>query len=144
MLKATEATDSPYPPRISFSLKAKDLDPDQIKNILGLIPDRSFKRGDKKHEDEPKRQYGYWRIDSAEHIESSDIKLHFEWLLNIIEPKQKEVLKLLNDKSIDAKIHCFWILPAPHSILIFEPEILNQISQLGIRLELSIYDSDYA
>jgi hypothetical protein len=123
---------------------AKNLDPDQIKKILGINPDRSFKKGDKKNKTEPERQYGYWRIDSAEHISSLDIESHFEWLLNIIEPKRKEVLKLLADKSVDAKINCFWILPTPHSILIFSPETLKRISQLGIRLELSIYDSDYA
>ena len=81
-------------------------------------------------------------IDSSNHIKSLDPTLHIAWLLNQIEPMQNRLGEILDDKAVDAEISCFWIMPSSHETLILDPELMMRISNLKIRLELSIYSPE--
>lgn len=130
-----------YPPHASLYLRGKDLDPQNVTDILGIVPQKSFKRGDVRRVDN-KRKHGLWMLWSSERIDSLDPILHIKWLLKQIEPVKNELIELIRDQSIDAEISCFWIMPNSHNVLIMDSELLKQIALLDIRLELSIYSPE--
>lgn len=127
-------------PRIyaTFILRGKELDPQVVTEQLGIIPSRSFKRGDKRTE-QKRWPHGFWGLTSDERIHSTDLASHIEWVTNQLEPVRQRLLELMDVKNIDAEISCFWILPTSHDGLSLSSELLERIASLGLKLNLDIY-----
>jgi Domain of unknown function (DUF4279) len=119
-------------------LRGKELDPQVVTDQLGIKPSKSFKRGDKRTE-QKKWHHGFWGLTSDEVIQSTDLADHIEWLMNQIEPVRQNLLKIMNEKDINAEISCLLILSTDHDELYLKPEILYKISSLGLQLNLDIY-----
>ena len=83
-----------YPPHASLYLRGKDLDPQNVTDILGIVPQKSFKRGDVRRVDN-KRKHGLWMLWSSERIDSLDPILHIKWWLKQIEPVKNELIELI-------------------------------------------------
>ena len=60
----------------------------KITEMLGIIPESSFKRGDKR-KDGKDWPHGFWTFSSSGRIQSSDLIKHLVWLLEQIEPAKK-------------------------------------------------------
>jgi len=129
-------------PYASFILRSKTLNPQEITSYLGIMPSKSFKRGDIRR-DEKKWTHGYWALESSKSVQSIDLILHIEWLTDQLELVKPKLVDLLNDKSIEAKISCFWIMPTGHEDLILSPKLLQKISGLNLSVLLDIYCRDY-
>jgi hypothetical protein len=130
-----------YPPHASLYLRGKDLDPQRVTDILGVIPQEKFKRGDIRQGSD-KWKHGLWMLWSSEQIDSSDPLVHIKWLLQQIQSAQNRLIELVRDEPVDAEISLFWIMPSSHGVLILEPELLKEIALLGIPFELSIYSPE--
>ncbi|MBI5842738.1 MAG: DUF4279 domain-containing protein [Chloroflexi bacterium] len=125
-------------PYVSFILRGKDIDPQDITNRLGIKPSRSFKKGDYRSENK-KWPHGYWELESTSYIESDNLRSHIEWLIDRLTPVKTDLKKLFQDISIESEISCFWILSKEHAGLELSHQLLNKIVDLGLKLELDIY-----
>ena len=122
----------------TFILRGKELDPRMVTERLGIIPSRSFKRGDR-HGDNKKWPSGFWGLTSDGRILSADLILHIEWLINQLEPVEQALLELVNEQKFNAEISCFWILPEDHGGLVLPSQLLERITDLGVNISLDIY-----
>ena len=132
---------------ISFTLIGESLIPNVITSKLGISPDLSFKRGDVEEVYEGKkieRSQGVWEIvsDNRE-LPSDDVVAQLKWLVNLLEPVKENLRQILEDKTIQACIGCFWIAPNGRINVEFEPELLSQIASLDVKIRFDIY-GDYS
>jgi hypothetical protein len=136
----TETVDenAPYPPYAGLYLTGKELDPKKITDILGINPHKSWKRGDKR-KDNNARTSGLWMIDSSGQVQSVDFIAHLEWLVENIEPVATKLSEILQDENINAVISGFWIMPTSHEYLILDPNLSKRVAAINLRLEISIY-----
>jgi hypothetical protein len=125
----------------SLVLRGKDLVPQEVINAIGIIPTKSFKRGDirKGNKTWP---HGYWELTSKESVQSSDLSMHLEWLAEQLEPSKTELLRIVGQEGIDAEISCFWILPTSHESLSLSSELILRIAYLGLKISVDIYCPD--
>jgi len=123
---------------ISFILTGKDLDPNEVSVSLGLHPYKSFKSGDMRTETE-RWKHGYWEICSAEDVDSPDLAIHLEWIVDQLTPINQALQKLLSAQNMKAEISCFWILDSGQSVLTLSPLLIERLSELGVVIELDIY-----
>lgn len=121
-------------------LRGKGLDPQDVTNSLGLNPSMSFRQGDWRNEAD-KWKHNFWSLSSKGKVQSSDLTIHLEWLLNQLDPEKSKFLDILKEKNIDAEISCFWILPTNHENLSLAPGLIKDISELGLGLNIDIYCS---
>jgi hypothetical protein len=123
---------------VSFILIGKDLDPNDVSASLGLNPYKSFKRGDMRTESE-RWKHGYWEICSAENIDSHDLAIHLEWIVNQLSPINQVLSNFLGTQNVKAKISCFWILEPGQSVLTLSSQLIVRLSGLGTSIEFDIY-----
>lgn len=125
---------------IRFFIKGKDIDPDEITQLLGITPAYKYKRGDLHGENNQMvRKQGLWSITSAEKIESSDLQLHIEWLLTQLEPVKSPLSSIVSRPDIYAEISCIFNLFTIEWDDRLEPNLLERIAALNIMFGISIY-----
>lgn len=122
----------------TFRVWGKHLEPEQITRLLGIIPTRAFKAGDKRGQSGIWK-HGYWGITSQDNIDSRDLGVHLEWLLGQLEPKQAEVVELTHKPDIKADVFCFWELEAVNVGIEFSPEFMGRMARLNLKLGLDTY-----
>lgn len=139
----TEPTERLY---VSLALIGKDLIPEEVTSKLGIQPQHSFRCGDYfEVEDKGKkvRKHGFWEISSDDQVlPSGDIVAQFNWLLNLIEPVKDELRQILEDKSIKARMSCFWIVPDGRINIEIEPEFISRLASLNLRIWFDIYSNE--
>ncbi len=119
-------------------LMGEGLNPLEVTNSLGLHPLICHKIGDNKNEFE-KWEINHWCFSSKDKIQSHDLTLHLQWLINQIEPVKTKFLTILNKNDIKAEISCFWILPSDHEVLSLDANLIKNIADLGIKLEIDVH-----
>jgi len=128
---------------VSFTIVGKDLIPDEITSKLGIEPSHSFKRGDTKIRGREKTEiwkHGFWSLESSNvGLPTDDLKQHFEWLLDMLEPTEDELKDIIANGSFDARVSCFWITSNDRINVEIEPGILVRLAKLNIRVWLDIY-----
>ena len=122
----------------TFILRGKELDPQKVTEQLGILPSRSFKRGDNRTE-QKKWPHGFWGLTSDDRINSTDLTLHIGWVLDQIEPGRQKIRELINEKKFDAELSCLWIFPTSHNGLSISSDLLERIASLSLKLNLDIY-----
>ena len=122
----------------TFILRGKQLDPNDVTERLGITPSRSFKRGDRRGE-KGKWPFGFWSLESDGQIQSTDLILHIEWLINKLEPSASQIRELVHEQALDARISCLWISPECHHELDIHPRLIRKIADLGLELSFDIY-----
>jgi hypothetical protein len=133
-------TESENKPRtlVSFRIFAPELDPDKVSQVLGLVPDRTHRKGDYPRNN-PKYfpyKHGMWGLHSQLPREEP-FTAHLESLLAILEPKQKQILELSETNNVDFFCSLFW-----QSGFQLPPRLLRQIANLGAVLGVDVYPSD--
>ena len=136
-----------YSGYVSLTLTGKRLDPEHITRVLRIVPHRSFRKGDPRNIIEGKKSspevwpHGLWSIDSYPDIRSDELTLHFEWLLNQLEPVQEGMEQILSDKTIDARISCFWLERSDHINIEVESSLIARLANLNMKIWFDVYCS---
>ena len=125
----------------TFLLRGNGLDPHYVSSSLGITPSKSFKRGEWRTETE-KWTRNLWSLTSQNVIQSDNISVHIEWILNQLEPVNNKIIEILERNSIESEISCFWIFPTEHEEFELSPELMKKIAFLGVKLSFDIYSSD--
>ena len=78
-------------------------------------------------------------MDSSSSGLPDDIALHFEWLLDRLEPVQNEMRQILVDGNLTAKIDCFWLHANKHINVEIDPRLLGRLANLNVGIWFDIY-----
>lgn len=128
---------------IRFFIKGEDIDPDEISHMLGIIPAYKYKRGDLHGKNNQMvRKKGLWSISSSENVDSSDLQLHIEWLLALLEPVKIQLKSIISTPEVYAEISCIFNLFSIEWDSRLEPSLLDRIAALNIKFGISIYCLD--
>lgn len=131
--------------RVSFSVSALNLDPAEFTSTIGVQPISTAKRGDERrnyvgniispHEE------GYWKLSSEGKVNSKDINEHFSFLLKILLPHRKEILRLVKELNGEADFDLIWQSSYLHAGTgpLLSLEIVKGVSQLGAAIGFDIY-----
>ena len=125
----------------TFILNGKGLDPIETTIALGITPSKSFRRGDWRT-DTKKWTRNFWSFTSQGEVQSGDLSIHIEWLLNRFEPVENELREIMNRKDVESEISCFWIMPTNHEELLLSDKLISRMAFLGIKLSFDIYGPD--
>ena len=86
---------------VYFDSTAPDLNPDVVTQNLGVTPDRSARRGDKRQnvKGQPLQPHeeGWWQISSRGQTESKDVNKHLRYLLRQLLPHCDEIIRFAKD-----------------------------------------------
>jgi hypothetical protein len=128
---------------IRFFIKGEDIDPDEISNRVGIIPAYKYKSGDLHGKNNQMvRKIGLWSITSSGMVNSSDLQLHIEWLLDILEPVKNQLNSIISKPDVYAEISCIFNLFSIEWDSRLEPSLLDRIAALNIKFRISIYCLD--
>ena len=128
---------------IRFFIRGENIDPDEISHILGIIPSYKYKRGDLHGKNNQMvRKKGLWSITSDEKVASSDLQLHIDWLLALLEPVKNQLNSITSTPGVYAEISCVFNLFSIEWASHLEPSQLDRIAALNIKLGISIYCLD--
>jgi hypothetical protein len=122
----------------TFILRGKELDPQDVTDRLGITPYRSFKRGDRRTE-KRKWPHGFWALTTDGHVQSTDLSVHLEWLVQQLEPSIQNIQDIVRSHEIGAEISCLWIFPEEHNGLVLSSQLMRKIADLGVELSFDIY-----
>lgn len=124
-----------------FDLRGKTLNPQEITDYLGIQPSRSFMRGEMRTNNK-KWPHGYWALESSKFVQSTDLALHLEWLINQLESVKTKLYELVENQQLTATISCFWIMSGEHDGLVLSSELIQQAASLKVPIEFDIYCPD--
>ncbi len=125
----------------TFILKGKGLNPHEVTDYLGINPSKSFKRGEWRNETE-RWTRNFWSLSSQDEVQSDDLSIHIEWILNQFEPVKNQLKNILNRNGVDSEISCFWIFQTDHEGLELSSKLISRIAFLGVKLNFDIYCPD--
>ena len=111
------------------------LDPDSVTSRLRITPSNSYKAGD--HHGKHDRliwKEGHWDFTSEGAVESTDLGLHIEWLLDRIEPVRKQLEEITEQPGVKADIFCFWETERVNSGFDLAPSLMGRIASLRLIL----------
>ena len=98
--------------RTEATLAIYDVDPDLVTRKLQLIPTGSQKLGMPRIMPNGKEQIGSmntWLFSSeASNRSSKDIRIHLNWLLDKIEPKEAQLQEIQQIQGVKMAIRCVW------------------------------------
>jgi Domain of unknown function (DUF4279) len=116
------------------------LDPDNVTTRLGIAPSRSHKAGDR-HGEQGRMiwKHGQWSLTSQGVIESTDLELHIEWLLDRIEPMHEKLQEITQQPDVTADIFCFWESESVNAGIDLAPSLMGRVASLRLSLGLDIY-----
>jgi hypothetical protein len=129
----------PYPPYASLVITGKELDPEEITDILGINPHRRHKKHEKKKDGVREFSMGSWVYSSEKDIESFDVIDHVDWLVDQLLPIKNKLKLVQKMGNINIVISIFWIMSSTNEALSFSPKLLNRMSNIGIEFEFDIF-----
>src|SRR6185437_6302222 len=112
--------------------------PNEVGNVLGLRPS---------HEHPAKewitRPSGWaspasWFLESAESVQSRDLRRHLDWLMDRISDKG-EALAVLRALGWRAEVNCFWVSAIGHGGPTITPSEMRVLASLDLPLTFDIY-----
>ncbi len=133
-MEADQTDDQPTT-KVSFKIMSPMLIPDEISQILQIVPDRSHKKGDFPRNDPKYSPYkkGMWSLDSR-CSEYEPLSKHLEMLLVVLLPKQEIIVEIARDSHI-----YFYCSLFSQSDFYLENNLLMKITSLKASLGVSTY-----
>jgi hypothetical protein len=101
------------------------MNPASVTAALGLIPSAI-------DEDPPQ-----WMLSSSMHVESSDLTRHLDWLVSTLRPVAPLLIDL-NKNGTEVFIYLKLYAESFSNILTIEPKILEQLSSIGVPINLEV------
>lgn len=84
------------------------LKPDVVTNSLGILPTRSFAKGEKFGGSGQVRRHSAWFLSSQDAVASKDTRRHIAWLLERMSNKKDEIV-FLRKSEAELDICCYYL-----------------------------------
>jgi len=142
------------PTHVSFILADVDLDPAEVTALIRITPtfacqkDEPFLRPySKRRKDAPIRlsHTGWWELCSLPNIESNNIMIHLEWLINVLRPLTSE-LKHFSQKSNTDEFRVLQISivePSRYPGVSLPNSMLRELTDLADRIDINFWPDDF-
>lgn len=145
------------PTHVSFIIAYEDLEPNTITRQLGISPTFACREGEsfarpytfaRSYKGAPPlpSQEGLWELCSIPSIESNDVDLHLEWLLNKLEPVASKIKSLAkNTTNEDYRILQVDVVIEKQSIggISLSDSSMNRLSLLCDRVDIRFWPDDF-
>lgn len=124
-----------------------DISPDDVSQRLELMPTATLAAGSKHTNSlgETRTQpINGWFLSSENIVSSKDLRRHLDWLLEIIEPKSEQLLKLQCAAGMRMTVSCTWWSAAGQGGPTLWPEQMIRLASLNLEcaLDVSFFGSD--
>ena len=128
-----------------FGLVGDSLNLNEIELRLKIKPSFVRQKGEilKSRSRLLKREQEIWVISSKGQLNTTSLERHIMFIMERLEPVNKEILELVSQSSLIAYFHCYW---QPGGFLggpVLSPEILEKIGNLNAYLDFGwelLYD----
>ena len=140
-VKKTDVWTNKYRVRAHFRLMGKELDPDEVTQLLRLEPHTAHRRGDPRPGPRCTDfwEEGLWSISSTPAVAPDQpLRDHLSWLLNHLEPIKREVRRLIEGGN-RADLYIGFTLLTGHGGPELEPDILGRLAGLGVPVGFEIH-----
>ena len=134
--------------RADFTLSSPDLDPDEITHRLSMQPGSSSRRGEPRinAKGEPTgttEKDSWWQINS-QNVESKDINVHIQSLLELLLPHEQEISRLVEQDRVESYFGVLWESSYLYAGTgpILEEASISGIARLKASIGFDIYQID--
>jgi hypothetical protein len=125
---------------VFLTIAGKNLDPEKLTKVLGIIPDNRGKLGEPCGKNRKCKQ-GYWTIEGGP--SNLRIETQMKNILKRIKPVREKFKKLIKeDKSVrEAHLKIAFETPEgiPNACYCYNSKLINEFTSLGIDIALSIH-----
>jgi hypothetical protein len=91
----------------SISITHCELNPEAISERLGVMPDRSWWRGDMRTGHRVPAHQGLWTVESQHHLDSDDLGVHFAFIARFAETRREAPIAFrASGLAVRARISC--------------------------------------
>jgi hypothetical protein len=111
--------------------------PDEITQKLGVQPSKTHMTGEV-YKGKVRNWPTAWFLESAERVESKDVRRHVDWVLEQVEPKA-EIFSQLQSDGAEIHLSCFWGSATGQGGPMLDPKLLKRIALLNIGITFDIY-----
>lgn len=117
---------------ITFGIRAQDLSPDYISQILGIEASHSFSRGDYFNTSSGKKQraFGVWQLRSENYLKSTNLEEHALFILNQLEAVHNKILTFLNNSEYYVDIRIWWETSDSGGGFVMSSDVVRRLSLL--------------
>jgi len=127
---------------LSLKISSEFLEPEQISQLLNLIPTRSHRKGEIKSPSSIPKANGIWILATDHLKEEHDLNTHIQWLAGQFIHKKKE-LELLIEKSHKITMICRFGVAHWNTSFICTAESIALIASLGVPMVFDVYDDQW-
>ena len=125
---------------LRLTISGKNLDPDKVTKVLGILPDIRGKLGEVSGKNRKSKQ-GYWTLEGGP--SNWRIETQMKNILKRIDPIKNKLKKLIKeDENIrEATLKIAFAPPKgiPNACYCFNSKLINEFTSLGINIALSIH-----
>ena len=116
-----------------------------VSSLLGLLPSELGEQGEVRQTSRGTTRTikkTHWILSSEPCIVSKDLRVHLDWLLDLIEPKVDVLEELASMSGTKISIGCIWWSAMGHGGPTFWPEQLLRLGKLGVEVGFDIQFHD--
>jgi hypothetical protein len=126
---------------VGLAIYGEDLDPDEVTRLLGIAPDRAFRRGMLNEAGRPRR-FGMWSISMrGDSTTEPDVCVAIEMLLDRIRVAP-DLWRVAVTDAQTMRVSAGLKLDAFNRGLDMRPDLLRRLADLRLELSLDIYAAD--
>lgn len=120
----------------------EEIEPDEISDRLGISPTRMVKKGAKSVNSlgrERTAPCSYWMLDSESSVESKDLRVHLDWILDQCTGREQALEELREVNRIRDVISCVWWSAHGHGGPTLWPRQMEAMARLNLECGFDIY-----
>lgn len=133
----------------SLRLSGDRLEPALLTKALRTAPTLAYRKGEvyERHRGrEARGRTGVWLLSSEDHVRSSDLNEHLEFLLSVFFPKTQEdrlrrIQSVIRDYGLEADVSCFWHGERGALPPVIREDIRDRLACIPAEIELD-FDTD--
>ena len=129
---------------VTLCVYHQNLDPEAVTRLLNLQPSSCHRRGDvldalgEQASHSRQARNGGWFLTSRGSIDSPDVRMHLDWLIDRL-AGASGALSALREQDCETVVSCYWLSAHGHGGPMLAPDMMHQLSELGLELWFDIY-----
>ena len=121
----------------TLRLYSNDIDPDEVTVRFGVTPTETQRQGELRGCGRFIR-VNAWFLSSKDHVQSTDLKDHLDWVLNQVLAK-KDVLRDLQSAGVKSDVACYWLSVTENGGPTLFPEQMEKLAALKLDCWFDVY-----
>jgi len=128
--------------RVEFILTGTKITPDEITNLLGITPTKTWEHGEPIKGTILRRKYNGWCFSIENEKESLDLMDYIQPLVDSILPKSELITRIIKEYELVSEISCGIYIVEQTPIFHFDPEIMAKLVKINTEVDIDIILTD--